>query len=283
MQLPQEVLQLLSLVLLQVHHMNLLFVRGTTSGGTTPPPPATGCDGVDYEEVNGLVVMEAENLNISGSQWQVKTDEAGFTGTGLIEWTGGNFFNGTQAGNAGVISTKIRINTAGKYLFEWRNVATGTSTTDENDSWLRFPDASDFYGEKPNGERTYPRGETRARTPNPEGASGNGWFKIYVNNLNWSFQSTTGDNADGRPVFVEFNSAGVYTMEIAARSLGHAIDRIILHQRVAGAQDLSNTETLCTGGNPGPQPVAATSIEVTPATASVNIGETVALTGNVLP
>jgi len=255
------------------------IARASTSGTTTPP---TGCTGVDYEEVNGLVVIEAENLNVSGSQWQIKTDKTGFTGAGHLEWTGNDFFNGAQAGNAGVITTKIRINDPGKYSFEWRNsiAPRGTSTTDLNDSWLRFPDAADFYGEKPNGDRTYPVGEPRGRTPNPEGASGNGYFKVYVNSLNWSFQSTTGDNADGRPIFVEFNAPGVYTMEIAARSEGHVIDRILLHKQVANAQNLSNPETPCSGGG---TTIAVTGVNVTPASLSLEVGQTGSLSAAVAP
>ncbi len=231
----------------------------TAVSNITVNTPNTGgdCNDADYEESNGLVVIETENLNISGTEWQIKTEKAGFTGAGYIEWTGNDFFNGNLAGTAGVISTRIRINTPGVYKFDWRNsIARGTSTTDLNDSWLRFPDAADFYGEKPDGSRTYPRGETRGRTPFPAGQSGDGFFKMYVNNLNWSFQSTTGDNADGRPVFVEFATAGVYTMEIAARSEGHIIDRIVLSNGATNPLALTNTETPCTGSPTNPNALA---------------------------
>ncbi len=232
----------------------------TTTITVNTAPTGGGCSDADYEEVNGLVVMEAENLSTGNSDWELRTDKTGFTGAGYLEWTGNDFFNGDVAGTAGVITTKIRINTPGTYRFEWRNsIARGSSTTDLNDSWLRFPDADDFYGEKPDGSRTYPRGEARGRSPFPAGQSGNGYFKLYVNNLNWSFQSTTGDSADGRPVFVQFDNPGIYTMEIAARSEGHIIDRIVLHRGVATPLALSNTETPCTGSPTNP-PTTAISI-----------------------
>jgi len=203
----------------------------------------------DYEEVNGLVVIEAENINFNGTAWQTKTAKGGFTGAGYLDWLGANSFG--VPGN-GTITTKIRINSPGKYKFEWRNtVGEGTNTTEANDSWLRFPDASDFYGEKPNGARTYPRGS--GKTPNPEGAGSNNWFKVYGNNLNWSWQTTTGDNADGRPIFVEFDAAGVYTMEISGRSKNHLIDRIVLSKSTAtNPLALSNPETPCSGNPPPP-------------------------------
>jgi len=113
---------------------------------------------------------------------------------------------------------------------------------------MRFDDASDFYGERPNGERTFPRGRG---VPVPRGAGGDGWFKVYTNNVPWNFDTTTGDSSDGRPVFVEFDSPGDYTFEISARSRGHLIDRVVLYKVPDVAQgtalSLAASETTCSG------------------------------------
>jgi len=217
--------------------------QATTSGGRGD------CE-YDFEEVGGVAILEAESFNIEGTRWIRKNERADFTGTSYLEWTGGNFFN--APGN-GVITAKIKINSPGKYRFIWRTtVGEGTNATEYNDSWIRLPDADDFYGEKPDGSRTYPKGEPRGRTPKPRGGGADGWFKSYVNNLNWSFQSVTGDAADGRPIFAEFNNPGIYTVELSGRSRHHLIDRIILAKR--GGQNIATPETRCPDANPVPLP-----------------------------
>jgi len=95
-----------------------------------------------------------------------------------------------------------------------------------NDTWLRFNDAADFYAQK-EASIVYPK--DTGKTPNPEGASKDGWFKIYRsgNNLDFKWQSSTFDN-NGHDIFVVFESPGIYTMEISARSSGHGIDKFVL-------------------------------------------------------
>jgi len=97
---------------------------------------------------------------------------------------------------------------------------------EHNDSWLKFPDAKDSY--TLNGTRKhYPNGS--GKTPNGiAGESGNGFFKIFMNDTqNWQTIASTWDNK-GFPIFVEFDKAGEYTIEIAARASFHAIDELIL-------------------------------------------------------
>ena len=64
-------------------------------------------------------------------------------------------------------------------VFLWKSsFRQGDNGTEHNDSWLRFPNASDFFGEKAsNGSIVYPNGS--GKEPNPEGSSSDGWFKIY--------------------------------------------------------------------------------------------------------
>ncbi len=176
-----------------------------------------------FNETDGLVLVEFENADFSGD-WERRTNESGFTGDGYMVWTGSQFLG--NPGN-GLTTFSIRINDPGTYQFMWRSaVTTGNSGTDHNDTWLRFADADDFFGQK-GSSIVYPKGT--GKTPNPAGATADGWFKIYRSgsDLSFKWQSSTFDN-NGHDVFVTFDSPGVYTMEISARSSGHAIDKFVL-------------------------------------------------------
>lgn len=196
----------------------------------------------EYEEKNGLVIIEAEDLDLP-SDWHIKTEKTGYTGTSYITWEGGDSFRNP---GVGTITTKIKINKTGTYRFQWRNaVGEGTNTTEFNDSWLKFPDASDFYGQKGNdvSDRVYPIGS--GKTPEPEGAGSDGWFKIYTGGTtDWNWKSNTSDN-DAHGVYVQFDSPGVYTMLISGRSDKHAIDRISLSNEGTGATDENTIAILC--------------------------------------
>lgn len=190
--------------------------------------PTTSCSNpgdAEFVEENGLVVAEFENNSFPGN-WDFRTNVSDFQGSGFMVWTGSQSFN--DPGN-GLVRFKIRIQNPGTYRFIWRSAVTiGDNGTEHNDTWLRFNDADDYFGRKSsNGNIVYPRGT--GKTPNPNGSSKDGWFKIYRsgNNLGFKWQSSTSDN-DGHNIFVTFNSPGVYTMEVSARSSGHAIDRFVL-------------------------------------------------------
>lgn len=239
----------------------------------TTGPPTGDCD-ADFEEQNGLVVIEAENLS-TGSGWVNSTSASGFTGNGYIDWQGADSFG--NPGN-GKTTAKIKINTPGTYLFQWRSkVGEGTNSTESNDSWLRFPDADDFFGQK-GSSIIYPNGS--GKTPIPEGSSSDGWFKVYLGGTtNWTWATSTSDN-DAHKIYVKFNNAGTFTIELSGRSKHHLIDRIVLSKDVNNATNLDLAETLCTGES---TTISATSVSITPKTASVEEGNTLALSAEVLP
>lgn len=176
-----------------------------------------------FNEKKGLVTVEFEDAELS-EDWKQKSDGNGFSGKGYMVWEGSQHL-GTP-GN-GVAIYKIKIDNPGTYQFLWKSaVKTGNNGTEHNDTWLRFNDASDFYGGKGT-SKVYPR--DTGKTPNPEGASKDGWFKIYRsgNDLDFKWQSSTFDN-NGHDVFVVFENPGIYTMEVSARSSGHGIDKFVL-------------------------------------------------------
>lgn len=192
-----------------------------------------------FEEKGGALTIPAESLILGGS-WQMQKTVPGFNGTGYIVWTGADSF-ATQ-GASGLITTKIKINTPGTYLFKWRNkVGEGTSSTDFNDSWLKFSDATDFYGKNSGGGKIYPKGS--GKTPNPEGVSSNGFFKIYCSGtIKWTDKTLTSD-FDGHSIYVQFATAGVYTMLISARSKQHLIDEIYLNLQGALSVNENTVDT----------------------------------------
>ncbi|MEM8897476.1 MAG: kelch repeat-containing protein [Bacteroidota bacterium] len=207
-----------------------------------------GCDAI-FEEENGLVVMEVERVPTQGD-WVFESSLADFTGNGYIRWDGSNYFS--SPGN-GLLEYTIKINTPGTYRFNWRSfITTGGDPKEHNDSWVRFPDASDFYGQNASGI-VYPKGS--GKTPLVTGAGSDGWFKAFMNNLDeWTWNAWSGDE-NAHLIFVDFDFPGVYTMQISGRSNGHAIDRAILYDvsKISGtnAEKVTNGETLC--NDPAPQ------------------------------
>ncbi|MFY0599887.1 MAG: hypothetical protein JXR03_09470 [Cyclobacteriaceae bacterium] len=179
-----------------------------------------------FEEV--VITVDATSLETLSGDWEKRTTIEGYTGDGYIVWEGPNQFWKGEAniGAAGRLTYKIDIPKAGTYLFQWRSyiakVDAENPNTEHNDSWLRIPDADDFYGEKNTGSIVYPKGS--GKSPNPAGENGNGFFKVYMNTSNaWSMISSTSDN-NAHQIYATFNEAKEYTVEIAARSDFHAID-----------------------------------------------------------
>lgn len=176
-----------------------------------------------FNEKDGLLNVEFENTDFSGD-WKLKNDGSGFSGEGYMVWEGEQHLGNPGAGTA---IFKIRIENAGTYQFLWKSaVKIGDNGTDHNDTWLRFNDADDFYGEKGT-SKVYPK--DTGKTPNPEGASKDGWFKIYRSgsDLDFKWQASTFDN-NGHDIYVDFENPGTYTMEVSARSSGHGIDKFVL-------------------------------------------------------
>ncbi|MGB5943947.1 MAG: hypothetical protein WBG71_13775 [Leeuwenhoekiella sp.] len=183
-------------------------------------------NGILFAENNGLVKVDIENPSQISNGWTTATRLLGFEGEDYLVWNGDDFFN--NPGN-GVMRFSIKITTPGVYQFVWSSrIAAGNSNTEHNDSWLKI-NADDFYGEKANtDERVYPKGS--GKTPNPEGSSGNGYLKVYMNKLGeWFWRSSTNDN-DPHNIFAKFNEAGTYDIEISGRSKSHAIDQFVLYR-----------------------------------------------------
>lgn len=218
--------------------------EGTTEETDSKETSCTDPAGFIFNEKDGLVQVEFENTDFSGN-WKLRSNGNSHSGDGYLVWEGSQFFN--DPGN-GLLTYKIKIENPGTYKFLWNSsIKTGDNGTEHNDTWLRFNDADDFFGLK-NGSSTkiYPVGT--GKSPNPKGASKNGWFKIFRsgNDLDFKWQSRTSDN-DAHEVFVKFNSPGTYLMEVSARSSGHAIDKFLLfNDSMSEADAISGPDSITT-------------------------------------
>lgn len=214
----------------------------TSAPGSEPtvqPSSGTSCSDdisrVVFLEKDGLVVVEAESA-LQDKSWKVKQKVADHTGLGYIVWEGNDQM---QNPGEGLRTYRIRISKAGTYRVQLRTyIAKGDNSTEHNDVWLRLPDADDFYGEKKD-HRVYPKGS--GKTPQPKGASKDGWFKSYYNTLGeWGWKTATSDH-DAHDIYAEFAQPGDYTIELSGRSSGFAVDRIVLYHASVSESDATST------------------------------------------
>ena len=107
---------------------------------------AQDCQGALFTDSAGIVVIDLE-LIMPGDQWVIAKSESGYIGEHYFRYLGPNDFN--SPGARGIINIPIKIDQTGDYHFRWHSKITfGNEATEHNDSWLRFPDASDFYAKK---------------------------------------------------------------------------------------------------------------------------------------
>ncbi|MEO0494023.1 MAG: S-layer homology domain-containing protein [Actinomycetota bacterium] len=197
------------------------------------PGPATPSTGA-FVESGGLVVIEATSLTLPDGWRRFPADaggdslQDGATDDAYIQWGGPTSYN---KATRGVITIDVAISNPGRYRFVWHNaVGIGSSGTDHNDSFLRI-DADAFYGER-NGSVVCPDDmpvSNRCVGDEPQGSSTDGHFKVYRSGSTGSFtwRAYTSDH-DAHDLYAEFDEPGTYTIRIAGRSEGHAIDRIVL-------------------------------------------------------
>ncbi len=171
-------------------------------------------------ESGGMLVMEAENAEFPAG-WKTTTvtppadaTMGGFLGGGYVEWTGAQYSGLTIADSAAnaVVTYTFVIATEGDYTFRWRSKQYSSVSAGDagNDTFFRFAD-----GTVPAGAYDFSQ-----------------FVKVWVQSKTaWSWQ-TTGEPAAA--VFYANNMKrhyppGVHSIQLAARSPGHAIDRIVLH------------------------------------------------------
>ena len=211
---------------------------------------AQGC-GADFEEVNGLAVFELDAK--TAGDWERRSDSQA-SGDQALYYNGGDTFNNPPGGS--VINYSIRVNTPGTYRVIMRNKIgiTSSGTTEHNDVWLKV-NGSQFFGRNGSGGVVWPRdSSTNPNGPFPEGASGNGYLKIYTNTFGWNWTTWT-DDSGAHDIYATFSSAGVYSIQVGGRSNGFMVDKIALFSSGVGIGDAQNAgSTACDGSAPPPPP-----------------------------
>jgi hypothetical protein len=182
-----------------------------------------------YAEIDGLVLMEAEETDMDGD-WQVKTAISGYTGSGYIE-----------AGNSGTLQYPITFHHTGVYEFRWR--VSAPHKTEHNDSYIRMTGPS-----------------VQIKSGGGSSCLNSGWAKVYgAGEDSWSWDSRNCDHSQKHVSFT-IGQTGDYLFEIKQRSTQHKIDRIIMCDEsrisLSEGKDLSRTPTYGDGYTPPPTPEA---------------------------
>lgn len=197
-----------------------------------------GCD--EFEETNGFLVIEAESAkNYTQAGFTLETDAVGVTnptGDGYLRYTGPDHFSAQVEVNK--VSYSIKINNPGTYRFQWRNVRDPQAASGDaaNDAWIFIKgNEARFYGKKNGTEYDL-----------------NKATKAWIQKSEFDFSTNGETHAGGATVnsmslWVDFPSAGIYTMEYGGRSNGHSVDRMILFKadKQTIAKDLNTSETKC--------------------------------------
>jgi|GEM_PF-3297792 len=180
----------------------------------------TAC--IAYEEVNGLIIMEAENTATDYTGlWGLKTDVPGYKGSGHLEF----LLNETRGGSPRApLSYTFQIHTPGSYrilLRARKRIAEGDDQDKSNDCYIRVEGnytASDNANDEENG---FAKLEIlQADT------------KIFGGNIdNWGKAFTLDLGRDGKRVpLYRFEAEETYTFVMSGRSRQYNVDRIIFYK-----------------------------------------------------
>ncbi len=197
-----------------------------------------------FIESNGLVIIEAEtDFTDTPSGWNLQNEG----GTDFLVASTNHFGNT----NGQAITYNMEITTPGVYRFHMKSNISGTSSSDENDTWFKVNNTGDvhfFAVEDGNLANTaefenilgggtssktiyYPAGNAQNRPNHGNENPGNsGYFKVYRSGgggNKWDGQTI--DN-NGFPIYAYFPNAGTYAVQMTERSAGHKIDRFAFAQ-----------------------------------------------------
>lgn len=170
---------------------------------------STDCD---PEEVDGLLVFEAERFSLNGA-WKIGDDAEKASGGKYLYYDGPNSYQNVNSANN--ISYTFKINNPGTYSLKWtmRQPAEEAGGDLGNDAWIYF---SDDIG-RANGTMT-----SFIKFVGRSDTDGNFTLNGAADISHTSYQVT-----------VVFPSAGNYTMNMSGRSHGFQVDRIILNKDIA--------------------------------------------------
>lgn len=172
-------------------------LRGSSGGGAP----------VSFAEKDGILVMEAESLNLP-KPWR-KMDDDKASGGQYMVWGGGNEYGKAGKGKGMIL---FKINKPGTYrmLCSMRQ-PDGVEGDKCNDLWVQFSDAAMKDGEEKSLE---------------------GFLKVYGRSKGaFRYQGSFdvhGHKPQRGPLFVEFDKPGTYSLKLAGRSEKYQLDRVLL-------------------------------------------------------
>ena len=172
----------------------------------------------DYQDENGLIIMEPENTWSPLGLWITKTDVSGYTGDGHIEFTGNNPASGPPTSPLQYV---FRVREGGLYQLIMRARKRLEDAPDDNcnDAYVRLDgdyEASPYAGNNHNDDS--PMAALRVNTK-MFGGSPNGW--------GWAQKLDLGGNSNKRYPKYVLKAGETYTLTISGRSQRFNIDRII--------------------------------------------------------
>lgn len=190
-----------------------------TSSEETGDEDTAGEDTASNPEVaagSGCVSIELEDFELTGS-WRLGYDSR-VSGGAFVTWEGLEpEVNNTSP--ADLIESQFTIETPGTYRFVFamrQPFEVGDDSA--NSSWINVPDAARF---------------------GPIGGGSYGGFVTVFGRAKGEFDWSATADVDGiqSEISIVFDTPGSYTMQLAGRSHGHEIDRIVLHSDAIGRGD----------------------------------------------
>lgn len=223
-------------------------------GGSTPTPT---CD--IYEEVGGVVIIEAENRTADLGEWNIETTELNnsFTGSGYLEFTGNSTTNGPVNSP---IEYQFKINEPGTYELHLRCAReTVDGRTDvANDCYVRV---DGDYEEGSDGSNQAPL-ETLMSDTKFFGGNDKSFTWADGNKLD------LGGENNKRSALYDFKAGETYTLVVSGRSQLFKLDRIMFRKtsvNESDAESLDNAETFaddCGGTGTPTQENNAPTVEI---------------------
>ena len=231
------------------------WVALVSNGNPPDPDPNPNPSCKEYTEVDGLVIMEAENTQSDYDLWIKKTDVDEYTGSGHLEFTGNGITNGPPKSP---LTYTFTINKPGYYRLTIRaRKRLETDRTDlSNDGYVRME--GDF-GEGPNAGNNH-----KDDAPLELLKEDLKMFGGNANNWGWARELDAGGHDNKRNPIYDFKAGETYTLTISGRSKNWNIDRIVLYHESVNRNQAQNTdipETTCKD-NPNPIPIQGTKAQI---------------------
>ncbi|GAA4109145.1 hypothetical protein GCM10022393_05570 [Aquimarina addita] len=178
----------------------------------------TDCS-TEYNEVDGLVIMEAEDTKSDYDLWVLKTDVEDYKGSGHLEFTGNTTSNGSPKSP---LAYTFKINQGGLYRLIIRSrkrISEGDTSDKSNDSYVRV---DGDYGESPDAGDNH---QDDARLEDLQKDT-----KLFGGNTDsWgtSFNLDLGGETNKRIPIYDFKAGETYTFVMSGRSKQYNVDRIV--------------------------------------------------------